>query len=174
MTESRHALLLDYKADGYRELAADQNSSGVQSDILINQKTKIVIKISAAKPYHAFVDFALSSKNDALPVFYENRWVAQDGISVDLGFSVTKMELLKPLSDKDWESLGVWLPHAEEAIKNSTPPCSGDPFDLFDALTSIWSFAKENEFGVDLIDRANFMKRSSVGIERIVILDPVD
>jgi hypothetical protein len=137
-----------------------QIGGGAGGRVFHRNDDQMVIKVSDGDDcYLAFVDYVLATPQDCLPilesVYRSDQW------------SVTHIERLEPLSDRNAAAVNQWWAALEQALKQNLPLPS--PKNWSDVIVALLPIARAGSCNFDM-KTANAMQRGST----VVLIDPLN
>ncbi|MDZ7660910.1 hypothetical protein [Thiohalophilus sp.] len=166
--------IYEYKADGYIEI---ENTSCIGGVVLYNSKKNKVVKSGEDAAYDKFVTFVQSQVTQVpgFPLIF-NHTKPEGEFSFDnnKAYTITELEYLEPLSDKEGDEFVVWFKSVIDKLKEGGDfsAITDDPFGLLNELNLLRQYAVGNNIGLDLNKSSNVMVRSYKGIKQYVFTDP--
>lgn len=156
-----------YKAKGYTDIS--NNLSGIGTDVLVKGAT--VVRIGDDPGYSHFaklIESANSGLKNVVKIFSHSEPLGNVNNSSGNGeYSITEIELLTAMSQKESVNYQKWASTALSEIRQGKKPAT-DPFGLVNDIDILFVYARNNNLYVDLNNPKNVMKRGN----DFIILDP--
>jgi hypothetical protein len=161
-----------YLRQGFEEIKTD---SGTGSRVLIHRGERKVVKFNQDPAYDKFAELALANPLPSLPkIFSHEKPLGEFKALSNDEYTVTKIELLEPLSVEEQQSILSWINAVYSWLKTGAKPSDmpSDTHGLQSAFDCLRSEAIRTGVCLDLSKGSNYMKRVDGSKSRFVITDP--
>jgi hypothetical protein len=158
--------LKPYLDKGFVEISTD---SGTGSRILISESLGRAVKLNEDRAYHTFVEHAKDDSDEHLPQIFSHTVHEGDDQFSGYWFTVTEMEKLLALSNKEADGIIDWYKKVTAEDASTDAP---DPFDLLRTFQALKDLAQNSRHNLDMCKSTNYMARERDGKRVVVITDP--